>query len=61
VHSKGPGHTGVDTLLSHFSTNFHSRIKPITPRPTPSNPSTSASLIRIRASRSNDLLSTLKN
>src|SRR6476646_6114380 len=48
-------HYSLPTFRSHFSTHFHSHIKPITPRPTPSNPATSASLIRIRASRSNDL------
>jgi len=40
-----------------FSTHFHSRSKPITPRPTPSNLATSATLVRIRPSRSNESLS----
>ncbi len=39
---------------SGFSTHFHSRNKPITPPPTPSNLSTSLHSIRIRPSRSND-------
>jgi hypothetical protein len=48
-------HYPLFTTLSppHFSTHFHSRINPITPRPTPSNLSTSATLIRIRPARSN--------
>ena len=37
-----------------FSTHFHSRNKPITPLPTPSNLSTSLHPIRIRPSRSNE-------
>ncbi len=42
------------TSCLHFSTHFHSRNKPITPRPTPSILSTSASPIRIRPPRSNE-------
>jgi hypothetical protein len=40
-----------------FSAHFHSRSKTITRRPNPSNPSTSATPIRIRLAHSNDLLS----
>jgi hypothetical protein len=42
---------------SDFSTHFHSRNKPITPLPTPSNLSTSLHPIRIRPSRSNESVS----
>jgi hypothetical protein len=38
----------------NFSTDFHSRIKPLTSPPTPSNPATSATLIRTSPPRSND-------
>jgi hypothetical protein len=41
-------------LPSQFSTHFHTRSKPITPRPTPSSPSTSPTPIRIRPPRSNN-------
>ena len=38
---------------SNFSTHFHSRINPLNTPPTPSNPSTSATSIRIGAPDSN--------
>src|SRR5208282_3092237 len=38
----------------HFSTHFHTRINPLTSPPTPSNPATSAPLIRTNPPRSND-------
>jgi len=41
----------------HFSADFHSRNKPITPLSTPSNLSTSLHPIRIRPSRSNESVS----
>jgi hypothetical protein len=40
--------------LSHFSINSHSRNKTITSYPTSSNLSTYATLVRIRALRSNE-------
>jgi len=48
----------VKRLLSFanygFSTDFHTRIFPLTPSPTPFYPSTSASIIRTGPCRSND-------
>jgi len=47
-------------LPQHFSTHFHSRSKRITPRPTPSLPSTCPNLIRIHPLRSNKSVSNKK-
>jgi hypothetical protein len=48
------------TASPHFSPLFHSRNKPITPLPTPSNLSTSLHPIRMRPSRSNESVSKTK-
>jgi hypothetical protein len=53
-------HCSLLTVSPHFSTHFHSRNKPITPLPTPSNLTTSLDPIRIRPSRSNESVSKTK-
>jgi len=56
----GAPHIAFTCGAFNFSTHFHSRNKPITPLPTPSNFSTSLLPIRIHPSRSNKSVSNIQ-